>query len=63
MEALTVSSTPAFRVRQVFASQQTMQLFVGTYKSFVSSISAVLAVNNQLTIRLLEKLNWHFGVE
>ncbi|KAF8344869.1 hypothetical protein F5887DRAFT_1061981 [Amanita rubescens] len=65
MEALTEelmslhSTTPAFR--QVFASQQTTQLFVSTYKTFVSSISAVPAVNNQLTIRLLEKLN-HFGL-
>lgn len=65
MEALTEelmglhSSIPAFR--QVFASQQTTQLFVSTYKSFVASISAVPAVNNQLTIRLLEKLN-HFGL-
>jgi hypothetical protein len=65
MEALTEelmslhSTTPAFR--QVFASQQTTQLFVNTYKTFVSSISAVPAVNNQLTIRLLEKLN-HFGL-
>lgn len=65
MEALTEelislhSTNPAFR--QVFASQQTTQLFVNTYKTFVSSIAAVPAVDNQLTIRLLEKLT-HFGL-
>ena len=65
MEALTEelmglhSAYPAFR--QVFASQQTTQLFVSTYKSFVSSVAAVPAVNNQFTIRLLEKLT-HLGL-
>ena len=53
------STNPA--LRQVFASQQTTQLFVNTYKTFVSSIAAVPVVDNQLTIRLLEKLT-HFGL-
>ncbi|KAK2463985.1 hypothetical protein APHAL10511_004036 [Amanita phalloides] len=53
------TTSPAFR--QVFASQQTTQLFVNTYKSFVSSVAASAGVNNHLTIRLLEKLT-HFGL-
>ncbi|KAF8635320.1 hypothetical protein AX17_003946 [Amanita inopinata Kibby_2008] len=53
------TSNQAFR--RVFASQQTTQLFVNTYKSFVSSLAGAPAVNNQLTIRLLEKLT-HFGL-
>ena len=53
------TTSPAFR--QVFASQQTTQLFVTTYKTFVSSLASASAVNNHLTIRLLEKLT-HFGL-
>ncbi|KAK0199746.1 beach-domain-containing protein [Desarmillaria ectypa] len=46
--------------RQVFRSQQTTQLFVEAYKSFVSKVSAVPSVN-QRTSRILEKMT-HFGL-
>ena len=52
------ASSPTFRL--VFRSQQTTQLFVDTYKSFVSTISATPELNPRTT-RLLEKLN-HFSL-
>ncbi|KAF9466003.1 hypothetical protein BDZ94DRAFT_1252774 [Collybia nuda] len=52
------ASSPTFR--QVFKSQQTTQLFVSAYKTFVSKVSAASEVN-QWTRRILEKLT-HFGL-
>ncbi|KAJ7075426.1 beach-domain-containing protein [Mycena belliarum] len=46
--------------REVFKSQQTTQLFVNSYKSFVMRIMSAEQVN-QRTIRILEKLT-HFGL-
>jgi hypothetical protein len=46
--------------REVFRSQQTTQLFVDSYKSFVAKVTAAPEVN-QRTIRILEKLT-HFGL-
>lgn len=46
--------------RQVFKSQQTTQLFVNAYKSFVSKFTPSLDVN-QRTARILEKIT-HFGL-
>ncbi|KAK7042535.1 hypothetical protein R3P38DRAFT_3448691 [Favolaschia claudopus] len=46
--------------REVFRSQQTTQLFVNSYKSFVMRVSSVSQIN-QRTIRILEKLT-HFGL-
>lgn len=46
--------------RHVFQSQQTTQLFIVAYKSFVAKISNALQVNVR-TIRILEKLS-HFGL-
>lgn len=46
--------------RQIFKSQQTTQLFVGAYKTFVSKVTAASEVN-QWTKRILEKLT-HFGL-
>ncbi|KAJ7700350.1 beach-domain-containing protein [Mycena rosella] len=46
--------------REVFKSQQTTQLFVNSYKSFVMRIMSASQVN-QRTIRILEKLT-HFGL-
>ncbi|KAF8621252.1 hypothetical protein AX15_007913 [Amanita polypyramis BW_CC] len=61
VEELMNLHTTSSAFRQVFASQQTTQLFVKTYKTFVSSVASVPAVNNHLTVRLLEKLT-HFGL-
>ncbi|KAG6865428.1 hypothetical protein C0991_002666 [Blastosporella zonata] len=46
--------------RQVFKSQQITQLFVDTYKTFVSKVTAAVGVN-QWTRRILEKLT-HLGL-
>ncbi|KAJ6588193.1 beach-domain-containing protein [Mycena capillaripes] len=46
--------------REVFKSQQTTQLFVNSYKTFVLRVTDVTQVN-QRTIRILEKLT-HFGL-
>ncbi|KAJ7439485.1 beach-domain-containing protein [Mycena latifolia] len=46
--------------REVFKSQQTTQLFVNSYKSFVLRVMGAEQVN-QRTIRILEKLT-HFGL-
>ncbi|KAJ7639738.1 beach-domain-containing protein [Mycena polygramma] len=46
--------------REVFKSQQTTQLFVNSYKSFVLRVTGADQVN-QRTIRILEKLT-HFGL-
>ncbi|KAJ7130393.1 beach-domain-containing protein [Mycena epipterygia] len=46
--------------REVFKSQQTTQLFVNSYKSFVLRVMDASQVN-QRTIRILEKLT-HFGL-
>jgi hypothetical protein len=46
--------------REVFKSQQTTQLFVNSYKSFVMRVMGATQVN-QRTIRILEKLT-HFGL-
>lgn len=46
--------------RQVFKSQQTTQIFVDTYESFVTRILALNEINTT-TIRILEKLS-HFGL-
>ncbi|KAJ7151346.1 beach-domain-containing protein [Mycena crocata] len=46
--------------REVFKSQQTTQLFVNSYKSFVLKVTGATQVN-QRTIRILEKLT-HFGL-
>ncbi|KAM6494725.1 hypothetical protein JOM56_009348 [Amanita muscaria] len=61
VEELMSLHTTSAAFRQVFASQQTTQIFVNTYKAFVSSVSGASAINNDLTIRLLEKLT-HFGL-
>lgn len=52
------ASSPTFR--QVFRSQQTTQLFVEAYKSFVTAISASNGIHHR-TIRILEKIS-HFGL-
>ncbi|KAJ6464029.1 beach-domain-containing protein [Mycena sanguinolenta] len=46
--------------REVFRSQQTTQLFVNSYKSFVMRVTGAAQIN-QRTIRILEKLT-HFGL-
>ncbi|KAJ7241683.1 beach-domain-containing protein [Mycena haematopus] len=46
--------------REVFKSQQTTQLFVNSYKSFVARVTGATQIN-QRTIRILEKLT-HFGL-
>ncbi|KAF7343336.1 hypothetical protein MVEN_01765900 [Mycena venus] len=46
--------------REVFKSQQTTQLFVNSYKSFVLRVTDAEQIN-QRTIRILEKLT-HFGL-
>ncbi|KAJ7720932.1 beach-domain-containing protein [Mycena metata] len=46
--------------REVFKSQQTTQLFVNSYKTFVLKVSGAEQVN-QRAIRILEKLT-HFGL-
>ncbi|KAF8208087.1 hypothetical protein K438DRAFT_1667321 [Mycena galopus ATCC 62051] len=46
--------------REVFKSQQTTQLFVNSYKSFVVRVTDAAQIN-QRTIRILEKLT-HFGL-
>ncbi|KAJ7337518.1 beach-domain-containing protein [Mycena albidolilacea] len=46
--------------REVFKSQQTTQLFVNSYKSFVLRVTSATQIN-QRTIRILEKLT-HFGL-
>ncbi|KAJ6565477.1 beach-domain-containing protein [Mycena vulgaris] len=46
--------------REVFKSQQTTQLFVNSYKSFVLRVMGASQIN-QRTIRILEKLT-HFGL-
>ncbi|KAJ7856539.1 beach-domain-containing protein [Mycena leptocephala] len=46
--------------REVFKSQQTTQLFVNSYKTFVLRVTDAAQVN-QRTIRILEKLT-HFGL-
>jgi hypothetical protein len=59
-ELMTLHSASA-AFRHVFASQQTTQLFVNIYKTFVSTVSNAPTVDNHLTIRILEKLS-HFGL-
>ncbi|KAJ7201121.1 beach-domain-containing protein [Mycena pura] len=46
--------------REVFKSQQTTQLFITSYKTFVSKVTSATQVNPR-TIRILEKLT-HFGL-
>ncbi|KAJ7454045.1 beach-domain-containing protein [Mycena galericulata] len=46
--------------REVFKSQQTTQLFVNSYKTFVLRVTGAEQVNHR-TIRILEKLT-HFGL-
>ncbi|KAJ7615896.1 beach-domain-containing protein [Roridomyces roridus] len=52
------ASSGAFR--EVFKSQQTTQLFVNSYKTFVLRVTGAEQVNHR-TIRILEKLT-HFGL-
>src|ERR1700683_273210 len=52
------TSSPTFR--QVFRSQQTTQLFVDAYKTFVTAVTCSTEVNPR-TIRILEKVS-HFGL-
>jgi hypothetical protein len=52
------ASSSTFRL--VFRSQHTTQLFIDSYKSFVSSTSSSSELNPRI-IRILEKLN-HFGL-
>lgn len=51
------ASSPTFR--QVFRSQQTTQLFVDAYKSFVTAVTASTDVNPR-TVRILQKIS-HFS--
>lgn len=53
------ASSPTFR--QVFRSQQTTQVFVDSYKAFVTAISASKTGVNPRTIRILEKIS-HFSL-
>jgi hypothetical protein len=46
--------------REIFKSQQTTQLFVNSYKSFVLRVTSATQIN-QRTSRILEKLT-HFGL-
>jgi hypothetical protein len=52
------ASSSAFR--ELFKSQQTTQIFVDAYQSFVAKVSKSSEVN-QRTVRILEKLS-HFGL-
>jgi len=52
------ASSPTFRM--VFRSQQTTQLFVEAYKTFVFKLAPSSQLNQQTT-RILEKLS-HFGL-
>jgi hypothetical protein len=52
------TSSPKFQ--QVFKSQQTTQLFIDAYKSFVSVVLSTTQVSST-TIRILEKVS-HFGL-
>lgn len=52
------ASSPTFR--EVFRSQQTTQLFIDGYRSFVSKISPAQEINAR-TVRILEKSS-HLGL-
>lgn len=51
-------SCPTFR--QVYKSQQTIEIFVQAFRSFVKALNSAVFIE-QRTIRMLEKL-MHFGV-
>lgn len=51
-------SCPTFR--QVYKSQQTIEIFVQAFKSFVKALNSAVVIE-QRTVRMLEKM-MHFGV-